>query len=483
MRGKRKKAAAFFVFAVIVCLSAAQIRTAADPKQDETAAAWTKPGSAADMRMQQGSAHMAEETRTEAADGETFAAETDNAAEKELTSQLHAKAAVLLDMDSGRVLYEKNGGEILPMASTTKIMTCITALEEGNMEETVTASAYAAGQPKVHLGMQKGTRCRMEDLLYSLMLESHNDSAVAIAEHIGAKSLDLPDAEERTKEQSREAVKAFCDRMTQKAREIGCTDTCFLTPNGLDAEAEGEGGKKLKHSTTAEELAKLMKYCVSDSEKKDMFLEITRTQSHSFTDTEGKRNYSCNNHNAFLTMMDGALSGKTGFTSQAGYCYVGALTNGEKRFTIALLACGWPNHKTWKWADSRKLFTYGTEQYEYREFSPQIRLEPVTVTNGAAQDGNPYHAVSVPVEKSEEMLPIRLLTKETEQVIFEKQLRKEIDAPLKGGTQVGTITYYLTDGHGGKEYLAQETLLAAQSVPRKDFAYVFRFLADRFLIL
>ncbi len=78
--------------------------------------------------------------------------------EKELTGRLYAKAAVLLDMDSGRVLYEKNGKEALPMASTTKIMTCILALETADREDVVTASAYAAGQPKVHLGMQKGDR-------------------------------------------------------------------------------------------------------------------------------------------------------------------------------------------------------------------------------------------------------------------------------------------------------------------------------------
>lgn len=157
---------------------------------------------------------------------------SEDAGEEELAGRLHAQAAVLLDMDSGRVLFEKNGSEVLPMASTTKIMTCILALEEGNREDVVTISAYAAGQPKVHLGMQKGAAYTMNDLLYSLMLESHNDSAVAIAEHIGADSLNLPGAEERTREQSREAVQAFCDRMTEKAREIGCENTCFLTQIG-----------------------------------------------------------------------------------------------------------------------------------------------------------------------------------------------------------------------------------------------------------
>ena len=96
--------------------------------------------------------------------------------------QLYARSAVLMDADSGRVLFGKNENEPMPMASTTKIMTCILALENGNMEDMVTVSAYAAGQPKVHLGMREGQQFRLEDLLYSLMLESHNDAAVAIAE-------------------------------------------------------------------------------------------------------------------------------------------------------------------------------------------------------------------------------------------------------------------------------------------------------------
>jgi len=141
-----------------------------------------------------------------------------NEAEETLANGLHAKAAVLMDMDTGRVLFEKNGDEILPMASTTKIMTCILALEEGDCEAVVEASAYASAQPKVHLGMKEGIQYKMEDLLYSLMLESHNDTAVAIAEHIGGSLMQgLPEkeAEEatekggRTKEESKAAVKRF----------------------------------------------------------------------------------------------------------------------------------------------------------------------------------------------------------------------------------------------------------------------------------
>lgn len=401
--------------------------------------------------------------------------------EKELTAGLYARAAVLLDMDSGRVLYEKNGSEILPMASTTKIMTCILALEECGRDEIVTVSAYAAGQPKVHLGMQKGASYQMDDLLHSLMLESHNDSAVAIAEYIGGRELNLPEAGERTKEESREAVKVFCDRMTEKAREIGCKNTCFLTPNGLDAQTQGADGGKLVHSTTAEDLARIMRYCVTQSQERDAFLEITGTRSCSFTDTSGRRSHSCNNHNAFLTMMDGALSGKTGFTNQAGYCYVGALEQGEKRFALALLACGWPNHKTWKWADCKKLFTYGLEQYEYREFLPKTELEPIPVTEGDPGDGNPWREVSVRGEVSHEVLPVRLLVKEGEDVTAQVETAKKLEAPVERSTRVGTISYYLVDGQGNRQYLAQEAIYAGADVDRKDFLFYVRFIGKRYL--
>ena len=128
---------------------------------------------------------------------------------------------VLMDGDSGRILFEKNGREPLPNASTTKLLTCILALENGNTElRIVTASAYAASMPQVAIGVKAGEQYYLKDILYSLMLESHNDSAVMLAEHIAGDT------------------KAFADMMNEKAKEIGCTDTFFVTPNGLDAEGE-----------------------------------------------------------------------------------------------------------------------------------------------------------------------------------------------------------------------------------------------------
>ena len=103
----------------------------------------------------------------------------------EVNLRLYAKAAVLMDADSGRVLYERCGDEQLAMASTTKIMTLIVTLENADLEDTVDVTSYAASMPPVHLGMRSGEQYRLRDLVLSLMLESHNDSAAAIAEHVG----------------------------------------------------------------------------------------------------------------------------------------------------------------------------------------------------------------------------------------------------------------------------------------------------------
>ena len=212
---------------------------------------------------------------------------------------LNSHSAVLLDGDTGRILYGKNEMEVLPMASTTKIMTCILALENAGLDTEVGISDRAATMPEVKLHVREGEKYRLEDLLYSLMLESHNDTAVAIAEAVGG------------------SVEDFADMMNRKAAELGCDDTYFLTPNGLDAE-DKESGKI--HSTTAADLARILRYCIVLSPAKEEFLAITRAPSYAFSDLSGIRSFSCVNHNALLTSMEGAVSGKTGFTGKAGYC-------------------------------------------------------------------------------------------------------------------------------------------------------------------
>ena len=355
-------------------------------------------------------------------------AETDGQEQQNQKDELglYAQSAVLMDAKTGRILYGKNEGVARPMASTTKIMTCIIALEYGNLSDTVTASQNAAAQPKVHLGVYKGQTFRLEDLLYSLMLESHNDAAVMIAEHVGG------------------SVEGFAALMNQKARDLGCSDTYFITPNGLDASRE-ENGQMKEHSTTAADLARIMNYCIGTSPKKEEFLKITGTQSYYFTDQEGKRSYNCQNHNALLTMMSGAFSGKTGFTGGAGYSYVGALDDGGREFTIALLGCGWPPHKTYKWSDARKLFGYGMEHYQYREVYQEKTFPEIPVENGVPCSGNPGDPVVVHagLNLKEEEKSLKLLMAEDEEVTVSEELPDTLEAPLKKGQTVGTVTYRL----------------------------------------
>ncbi len=338
---------------------------------------------------------------------------------------LYAQSAVLMDASTGRILYGKNEDIARPMASTTKIMTCILALEYGNLSDTVTASQNASSQPKVHLGVYKGETFLLKDLLYSLMLESHNDAAMMIAEHIGGSQ------------------EGFAGLMNQKARDLGCTDTYFITPNGLDAREEKDGQVK-EHSTTAADLARIMNYCIGQSPKKKEFLEITGTKSYSFTDLEGKRSYSCNNHNTLLAMMNGAFSGKTGFTGGAGYSYVGAAQDNGRIYTIALLGCGWPPHKAYKWSDARKLFQYGMERFHYRNVYKDLSLPDIPVKEGIPASGRLDEPVTVScIIGGEEEKDLTLLLADEEEVTVQTEIPKELIAPVRKGQAVGNVIYRL----------------------------------------
>ncbi len=384
-------------------------------------------------------------------------------------SQLYALSAVLMDGDSGRILYEKNGYEILPMASTTKIMTCILALENGNLDDMLTVSTYAAGMPQVRLGMQTGERYRLEDLLYSLMLESHNDTAVVIAEGIAG------------------SVEGFADMMNQKARDIGAYDTFFVTPNGLDATAmcETENGRaeERAHSTTAADLARILRYCITESPQKEMFLKITQADSHQFMDGDGHRTFGCYNHNAFLDMMEGALTGKTGFTGQAGYCYVGAVEQDGEMYIVSLLACGWPNNKTYKWSDMRKLVTYGLDNYEYRNVWQEPPQLQVPVLEGVPQDGSPdgIAYVALATELEDQISPPssewNLLLRADEQVQIEVDAADFLQAPVDAGTIAGTVTYLLND-----EIIKSYNLVTAEAVAVRDLSWYMNYVWEQFLL-
>ena len=320
---------------------------------------------------------------------------------------LYARSAVLMDADTGRILFGKNDNEVMPMASTTKIMTLLVTLEHADLDEIVEVSARAASMPDVQLHIREGERYRLQDLCYSLMLESHNDSAVAIAEHVGG------------------TVEGFAAMMNQKAKHLGCYHTYFITPNGLDAEDEHG-----KHSTTARDLARIMRCCI----KNETFLSITREPSWTFTDMDGNRSFTVQNKNAFLQMMEGALTGKTGFTNEAGYCYVGALERGEKRLITVVLACGWPNHKTWKWVDTKALMNYGLEDYHKETVgSDRMALEPVSVMDGQKEK----------VEILTDAALEDFLLKEDDEFTMEVLVPDILKAPVQAGELVGSVAYYI----------------------------------------
>jgi D-alanyl-D-alanine carboxypeptidase (penicillin-binding protein 5/6) len=375
-------------------------------------------------------------------------------AEEDIT--LYAQAAVLMDADSGRVLYNKNGDEVRAMASTTKIMTLILALENGNLDDTVTVSGYAASMPQVRLGMKKGEEYRLKDLLYSLILESHNDSAVAIAEHISG------------------SVEEFAKLMNLKAIEIGCQNTYYITPNGLDAQENEKF-----HSTTAADLALVMSYCIRKSPSKEAFLSVTQTRSYSFSDLSGKRNFSCTNHNAFLDMMTGAISGKTGYTGNAGYCYVGALESDGRTFVVALLACGWPSNKTYKWSDTKALMSYGIENYSYRSFDeieiPNIATEHLLVTKAVTEelDGEAY----VNTKLADKVGVDGILVREDEEIYVLVHRLNTVNAPVKEGTIIGCVSYYVKNS----EWLKQNIIIT-ENVEAIGFKWCFAKIFDRWLI-
>jgi D-alanyl-D-alanine carboxypeptidase (penicillin-binding protein 5/6) len=304
--------------------------------------------------------------------------------------------------------------------------------------------------------MKSGDRCYLKDLLYAMMLESFNDCAVALAEHVGG------------------SVEGFAKMMNDKASEIGCTDTYFVTPNGLDAQTE-EGS----HHTTAADLARIMKYCCWDSAKSSEFLAITQTLSYSFTDFNGTA-FRVSNKNALLSMMPDAISGKTGYTSKAGYCYVAALESEGRKYTIALLACGWPNNRTYKWSDAKVLFSYGKEHYRKEEIVFPTGCADIYVENGRREDATLDDwgkSVSIPVQIENDDSGTSYLLAETEQFDYETVLPDKIYHAVKSQDMVGKTQCLLNETP-----IAECRIVAADSCDLWDFSAFFQCFFDVFLL-
>lgn len=329
-----------------------------------------------------------------------------------------AKACVIIDEATGRILLEHNAEAPLPMASTTKVMTALLALEQGDLTAPVTCSRNAFGVPGTSIYLSQGETLTLEQMLYGLLLASGNDAAVAIAEHIGGSTED------------------FCRMMTARAAELGCTDTVFLTPHGLPCDG---------HHTTAHDLALIAREAMNH----ETFRSIVSTQRAKIP-WEG-RGYDrvLNNKNKLLSTYEGSTGIKTGYTKAAGRCLVfGAERDGMRIIGVVLNCYDWFN-------EASRLMDIAFAQYE-----------SVTLINAGEC------LRTLPVEAADDAEVGAVLTADLAGVIPRDQFPQiEIDLPqsLEAPVQAGDILGEVRMLHGDT-VLCAVPLAAENDVARDDFA-------------
>jgi len=253
---------------------------------------------------------------------------------------LTARAALLMDASTGKILFEKEADLRLPPASTTKIVSAILALESGRkLSDSVTVSKEATRVPASKLYLRPGQHVTIEELLYGIMLASANDASMVLAEGISG------------------SVERFTDQMTKKAHGIGATNSHFTNPHGLTAP---------DHYATARDLAVIFRYAMRNA----LFREIVQTKFSSVSTTAVvkkkvvPRRISVRNHNRLLWDFDGAIGGKTGYTVAAQKCFVGAVQRNGVTLIISILGA------RDQWGDTKRLLEYGFENYDSLKAAP-----------------------------------------------------------------------------------------------------------------
>lgn len=248
----------------------------------------------------------------------------------------NSKNIVVIDRKTLSILYEKNAYEKVAMASTTKIMTCIVILENCSLDEIVTVSKKSASVSGSTLGLIVDMKISVQDLLYGLMLRSGNDCAIALAEHLAG------------------SVENFSVLMNEKAKELGLSNTNFITPHGLD---------DINHYTTAYELSILTDYAL----KNEQFKSIVSTKSCTISFNGSPRTIS--NTNELLGNLSGVYGVKTGFTFEAGRCLVSACKRDTLDIIVVVLGA---NTKSMRTKDSSNLINYIFNNYSYVDVSSTI---------------------------------------------------------------------------------------------------------------
>lgn len=324
-----------------------------------------------------------------------------------------ATAAILVDMDSGRVLYERNADARMLIASTTKIMTALVAIRDGKLSDTVKVSREAAYTEGSSMYLKEGEELTLETLLYGLLLCSGNDAAVAVAEHVGG------------------SVKGFVERMNDTALALGMENSSFANPNGLDDE---------NHYSTARDMAILARAAMEN----ETLVRIASTR----TVTVGGRTMT--NHNKLLRFMDGCLGLKTGYTRAAGRTLVScAERNGQRLIAVTLQDGN-------DWADHQSLYDYGFAAYPARRMAQLGHEVSRAAVAGGMKAGVPLIAADSfawPLGAGE-----RLETG--------VELDRELTAPVRAGTRVGQAVFRLN----GKEVGRVDLLCGETVLPRAESA-------------
>lgn len=325
-----------------------------------------------------------------------------------------AQFACLIDAQTGRVIYEKAAHERHSMASTTKIMTALVALENGKLDDVVMVGKNAAGTEGTSLYLKQGDRVLLSDLLYGLMLQSGNDAAIAIAEHVG------------------KSTEQFATMMTSRAKNIGAENTVFKNPNGLDEDG---------HFTTAYDLAIITR----EAMKNKTFAEIVATKSKTIRDGT----QTVTNHNKMLRMYPGCIGVKTGFTKKTGRCLVTAAErDGKKLIAVTLNA---PND----WNDHTNMLDYGFQNtVRFPLIAAGMTVNAVTVRGGESESvevtaNNDFYMTESPDTKFQNA-----------EIVF--RLPESIDAPVRKGEILGVMEILYQD-----QLLESMDLVAAADVGEK----------------
>lgn len=340
---------------------------------------------------------------------------------EEVFPGVSSNAAVLMDRETRRVLYAKNAERRRPMASTTKIMTALVALEEGKLQEKVTVSEEAASMSGSSVYLEEGEEKTLEELLYGLLLRSGNDAAVAIAEHVGG------------------SVEEFSRIMTRRARDLGAKNTSFKNPHGLHHE---------EHYTTAYDMALITSHALEN----EVFSRIASSPWAVITWPGQQWDRVLRNQNLLLGRYEGADGVKTGWTTPAGRCFVGSATRAEWQLVAVVL------NAPQMWEDTEVLLDYG-----YQSFSRQRLIRRGQVLKSVKLD---RARVDFGKVAAEEDFYYPLQPGEEKEVRYLFRLSEPVEAPIAAGQVLGKLDIRL-----GEEDLGGVNLVAAEDIERSPFYY------------